>query len=62
MNRGELNLLNLRLERASREISQIRIGTLDGICQQWIREFALEAGLSAELELSQQSPRLRSSL
>jgi exodeoxyribonuclease V beta subunit len=60
VSRGELNLLNLRLERASREISQIRIGTLDGICQQWIREFALEAGLSAELELSQQSPRLLS--
>ena len=58
VSRGELNLLNLRLERASREISQIRIGTLDGICQQWIREFALEAGLSAELELSQQSSRL----
>ncbi|SUO96296.1 UvrD-helicase domain-containing protein [Suttonella ornithocola] len=40
-----------RVERRSRDIDEIFIGTLDSLCQRWLSEYALETGSDNQLTL-----------
>lgn len=42
-------------ELALADLSQIFVGTLDSLCQKWLREFSIETGLNAQTNINEDS-------